>query len=105
MFLKKPETAIANERDPVIIDCEVIGSPRPEVTWYCDGSKVKADSRHRMSYDGRVAMLVVRRVTVGDSGKMECIAQNSSGKVSADCHLVVKGKETIYTNIEPLKYC
>lgn len=92
MFLKKPKTTIASECDPVIIDCEVIGSPQPTVSWYCDGSKVIEDSRHRMSYDGRVAMLVVRRVTVGDSGKLECVAENSSGKVSADCHLVIQGK-------------
>jgi hypothetical protein len=90
--LKKPETTIANERDPVIIDCEVIGSPEVNVTWYHNGSKVKEDGYHRTSYDGRVAMLVVRKVSPKDGGKIECVAENSSGKVSADCRLVIQGK-------------
>ncbi|XP_053375508.1 titin homolog isoform X2 [Mercenaria mercenaria] len=102
VFLKKPETTIANERDPVIIDCEVIGSPEVNITWYRDGSKVTEDGRHRMSFDGRVAMLVIRKVTVGDSGKIECLAENSSGKVSAHCHLVVKALKSAPSLTQPL---
>lgn len=83
---------IADELDPVIIESEVIGSPQPEITWLLDDMKLNEDNRHRMSYDGRVAMLVVRRVTTQDSGRIQCVAENSSGKVSADCMLVVRGK-------------
>ncbi|KAL4223476.1 hypothetical protein ACF0H5_016947 [Mactra antiquata] len=99
MFLKKPETMIADELDPVIIESEVIGSPQPVITWLLDDMKLNEDNRHRMSYDGRVAMLVVRRVTTADSGRIQCVAENSSGKVSADCMLVVRA------SMSPPKVC
>ncbi|XP_060584855.1 muscle M-line assembly protein unc-89-like isoform X3 [Ruditapes philippinarum] len=102
IFLKKPETTIANERDPVIIDCEVIGSPEVNVTWYHNGSKVKEDAYHRTSYDGRVAMLVVRKVSPKDGGKIECVAENSSGKVSAECRLVIQALKSAPSVIEEL---
>ena len=94
MFLKKPETQIVDEVDTVILECEVIGSPQPVISWYCDRSKFIEGPRHRMSYDGRVAMLVVRKVTTAENGKIECMAENSAGRVTVDCLLVVKGNAT-----------
>ncbi|XP_052798476.1 muscle M-line assembly protein unc-89-like isoform X3 [Mya arenaria] len=102
MFLKKPETQIADERDTVIFECEVIGSPRPEVSWIVNGNKLVEGARHRMSYDGRVAMLVIRKVVPAESGKVECTVENSSGKVAADCMLVVQAMATCPSITMPL---
>lgn len=40
MFLKKPRSSDAYEGDTVIIMCEVIGDPKPEVVWLRDFLKV-----------------------------------------------------------------
>lgn len=40
MFLKKPRCSEAYEGDTVIILCEVIGDPKPEVVWLRDFLKV-----------------------------------------------------------------
>ncbi len=40
MFLKKPRSSDALEGDTVIIMCEVIGDPKPEVVWLRDFLKV-----------------------------------------------------------------
>lgn len=92
MFLKKPDTQIVDEQDTVILECEVIGSPQPEISWYCDRTKFNEGPRHRMSYDGRVAMLVIRKVEMEENGKIECVAENTAGRVAADCLLVVNGE-------------
>jgi hypothetical protein len=43
MFITKPRSSEAIEGDAVIIMCEVIGDPKPEVLWLRDFLKV---SRH-----------------------------------------------------------
>lgn len=40
MFVKKPRSSDACEGDTVIIHCEVIGDPKPEVVWLRDFLKV-----------------------------------------------------------------
>ncbi|XP_052246464.1 muscle M-line assembly protein unc-89-like isoform X4 [Dreissena polymorpha] len=102
VFLKKPETQIADERETVIFECEVIGSPKPEISWFSNKVKVTEGTRHRMSYDGRVAMLVIRKVTLEEKGKIECLAENTSGRIAAECMLVVQAIPSIPCVTMPL---
>lgn len=41
MFLKKPLSTEAYEGDNVVIACEVIGDPKPELFWLRDFLKVR----------------------------------------------------------------
>lgn len=41
MFVKKPRSSNAYEGDTVIIYCEVIGDPTPDVVWLRDFLKVR----------------------------------------------------------------
>jgi hypothetical protein len=41
MFVKKPRSSEAYEGDTVIIMCDVIGDPKPEVVWLRDFLKVR----------------------------------------------------------------
>lgn len=50
MFLTKPRSTEACEGDRVIIRCEVIGDPKPDVIWLRDFLKVTLINR---SIDGR----------------------------------------------------
>lgn len=40
MFVKKPRSSEAYEGDTVIIVCEVVGDPKPEIIWLRDFLKV-----------------------------------------------------------------
>lgn len=40
LFVKKPRSFDAFEGDTVIIDCEVLGDPKPEIAWQRDFLKV-----------------------------------------------------------------
>lgn len=42
LFIKKPLSTEAFEEDTVIILCEVIGDPKPEVIWLRDFLQVSA---------------------------------------------------------------
>ena len=95
-FLKKLESQIVEEKDTVIMECDIIGSPQPVITWYCDKKAVPEGDRFSMSYDGRVARLIMKSATKGDNGRYECVAESSAGRVTCDCLLVVKGLFLIY---------
>ena len=44
MFVKKPRSSEAYEGDTVIICCEVIGDPKPDVVWLRDFLKVSGNN-------------------------------------------------------------
>ncbi|KAL3856778.1 hypothetical protein ACJMK2_011496 [Sinanodonta woodiana] len=102
IFLRKPENRIADEGDKVVIDCDIIGSPQPTITWQKDTALLTEDAIFSASYDGRVAMLIIRNITAEHSGKYECVAENPMGKISADFLVVVKELKQPPSVSEPL---
>lgn len=46
-FVKKPRSFEAYEGDAVIIDCEVIGDPKPDIVWLRDFLKVSNNVYYR----------------------------------------------------------
>ena len=94
-FLKKLESQIVDENDLVMMECDIIGSPQPIISWYCENKALQDGGRIKTSYDGRVARLIMKNASKGDNGKYECVAQSSAGRISCDCILVVKGLSNI----------
>ena len=92
MFLRKLDNQICDVGDTAIFEIEVIGTPVPTVTWYGNKVQLTEDGHHKMMYDGRIARLVLRNISLSYGGKIECVAENSSGKVSCDSLLVVQRK-------------
>ncbi|XP_048760798.2 titin homolog isoform X6 [Ostrea edulis] len=92
-FLSRPESNIYSFGDLILLECDVIGSPTPSISWYRDGTKLAPGTRTKSLYDGRVALLKISQSATEDSGKYEVVAQNSCGKVAVDCLVVVKAKE------------
>lgn len=90
-FLSRPESNIYGFGDLILLECDVIGSPTPTITWYRDGTALSPNTRTKSLYDGRVALLKISKSATEDSGKYEVVAQNCCGKISVDCLVVVKG--------------
>ncbi|CAC5367159.1 Smoothelin,Smoothelin-like protein 1 [Mytilus coruscus] len=102
MFLTKPESKIHECSDTVTLQCDVIGSPQPTIRWTRDQQTVGIDNCHKQTFDGRTAVLLITKSTIEDSGKYECIAENTSGKVSVDALIVVKAKQATPEILSPL---
>ncbi|XP_076107130.1 uncharacterized protein LOC143075549 isoform X7 [Mytilus galloprovincialis] len=102
MFLTKPESKIHECSDTVTLQCDVIGSPQPTIRWTRDQQTVVIDNHHKQTFDGRTAVLLITKATSEDSGKYECIAENTSGKSSVDALIVVKAKQATPEILSPL---
>ncbi|OWF42675.1 Smoothelin [Mizuhopecten yessoensis] len=93
IFLTKPGSKILNGGDTLLLDCDVIGTPKPSITWTRDGNQLTSGRGCKETYDGRVATLRISDASKDDSGKYECTAENAEGKVTVDALIVVKAKQ------------
>ncbi|XP_067684073.1 uncharacterized protein [Haliotis asinina] len=93
MFLTKFTETVIKVGDKLILECDVIGSPEPDISWTKDGHPLRDDCPYNQMYDGRTAKLEIEDVTSDDSGRYDCIAGNDAGQVSLDASVTVQVKD------------
>ncbi|XP_076126836.1 hemicentin-1 [Alosa pseudoharengus] len=71
----------------VVLPCDVTGFPRPSITWQREG--VPLATGHRMALLSNGA-LKFSRVTLGDAGTYQCLAQNAAGTAVGRIRLVLQ---------------
>ncbi|KAF5273319.1 hypothetical protein FQR65_LT04741 [Abscondita terminalis] len=92
-FLKKPRSSDACEGDNIIICCEVIGDPKPEVIWLRDFLKPDyyKDSPHFLRIgDGPEYRLEIPEAKLDFTGTYTVIAKNCYGEAKAIISLQIK---------------
>nr|XP_046206515.1 hemicentin-1-like [Oncorhynchus gorbuscha] len=70
-----------------VLPCEVQGFPRPSITWQREGVPITAG--HKLSLLSNGA-LKFSRVTLGDAGTYQCLAQNEAGTAIGRTRLVLQ---------------
>uniref|UniRef100_A0A8C6LAJ7 non-specific serine/threonine protein kinase n=1 Tax=Nothobranchius furzeri TaxID=105023 RepID=A0A8C6LAJ7_NOTFU len=65
--MKLEPSRLLKAQQPLRLSCKVQGTPVINVSWFKNGSEVRADRRHTMSYDSSVASLEVEDCCVEDS--------------------------------------
>ncbi|XP_071783895.2 hemicentin-1 [Centroberyx gerrardi] len=70
-----------------VLSCEVQGFPRPSITWQREGVPIAAGHRLAVLSNGA---LKFSRVTLGDAGTYQCLAQNEAGVAVGRTKLVLQ---------------
>ncbi|XP_069669104.1 obscurin isoform X4 [Periplaneta americana] len=84
-----------------MLELKVQGYPKPEVKWTKDGKAVEAGGRVRFLYEDEESMsLIIKGVTVDDSGKYKVVAKNELGQDSTEFEVMVKAPPKIKTEVE-----
>ncbi|XP_078328528.1 fibroblast growth factor receptor 1-A-like isoform X2 [Crassostrea virginica] len=76
--------------DFVDFECDVCGSPEPNVTWYFKDRRITLGVSGPAKYKvKRKTSLVVDKLTVSDAGEYTCVGQNEHGSVNHTFELKV----------------
>ena len=67
--------------------CNLIGEPRPTVTWFKDGKQLPNVDRYQMIDNGSESTLEIQDITPPDSGVYECVVKNSAGEARCKAKL------------------
>lgn len=103
----------AVEGSPIEVQTQLIGSPRPHVTWYKDGEELKNEEKEtedepqhitlEASPNGTVVMKI-DKVEQGDCGAYKVIATNDFGTSATNTALVVNGKLILLIILQNVYY-
>ncbi|XP_045475699.1 protein sidekick [Harmonia axyridis] len=93
--LEKPRTistlkaeTLAEYGTPVTLTCDVVGLPKPNVTWYMNSVAIDLNSkRFALQEDNS---LLIKRLKISDNGMYQCFATNPAGECSLSTWLRVK---------------
>ncbi|EJD74527.1 CAMK/MLCK protein kinase [Loa loa] len=86
-YFEKSLTNISiNSGSEVVLECKVIGKPKPKITWYKDGMKLLLDNRmsQHLENDGSIRLNIIN-ISANDSGVYSCEAVNAFGKDLSKC--------------------
>ncbi|CAH1998253.1 unnamed protein product [Acanthoscelides obtectus] len=96
-----PVDTVVAKHDPATLKCEAAGQPPPTITWYKEGSPVKANQHRVLLPNGGLFFLrVAHGRKENDSGEYWCEASNALGKArSRNATLTVAVIALIQVNI------
>jgi len=77
------------ERRSAKFTCAVIGRPEPEITWFKDNNKIKANNKYSMKNEVGVCSLLISNARARDCGKYRCEAKNPTGEATCEANLMV----------------
>lgn len=91
-FTQKPQLRQEDEGNKLIFECQLLGSPKPEICWYRSDEQLKEDSRTKFkiqSIAGNKYLVVLELddVIETDAGLYKVKAKNKMGEVAASINL------------------
>ncbi|XP_033149170.1 myosin light chain kinase, smooth muscle isoform X4 [Drosophila busckii] len=101
LFVVKPRSSEAYEGDNVIIFCEVVGDPKPDVVWLRDflNPEYYKDATHfRRIGDGPEYRLEIPSAKLDFTGTYSVIASNCHGEAKAVISLQIFAKDILKEN-------
>ncbi|XP_055314991.1 uncharacterized protein LOC129575416 isoform X3 [Sitodiplosis mosellana] len=80
----------AIEGKSVQLQCEISGSPEPEVIWYHENKPVKESSDVQLLFRGDRCSLFIQEAMAEDAGEYRVVALNLAGEASSMCKLSIE---------------
>ncbi|KAG0723045.1 Twitchin [Chionoecetes opilio] len=94
-FLRELRDAVTVEGQQVEFSCDIIGTPRPDITWFKDGFEVYDTRRFGFVVEGDRYTLVLRAARLTDEGDIRVRATNRAGAASSQATFTVQAPPKI----------
>ncbi|XP_025421495.1 protein turtle isoform X1 [Sipha flava] len=82
-----------NVGDSIILNCQALGTPTPEIVWFKDATDVQPTSTVGIFNDG--TELRISNIRIEDIGDYTCIARNGEGQISHTARVLIAGGAVI----------
>ncbi|XP_041377718.1 fibroblast growth factor receptor-like [Gigantopelta aegis] len=97
----KESHVIQRENSEAVFKCEVVANPRPKYKWYKNGEVLKI--RKSKKYRRRRHRLMIRDLTMSDSGNYTCDVYNKLGAVNRTFQLTVLGEKPVISEVNVIE--
>lgn len=89
----------AIEGKSVQLQCEISGSPEPEVIWYHENKPIKESADISLLFRGDRCSLFIQEAFPEDMGEYKVVAINAAGEAVSSCKLTIES----HNNTDPAK--
>lgn len=99
-FTQKPQLRQEDDGNRLIFECQLVGAPQPDITWFRGETELKADKRTvfkntKIATNKYLVVLELDNVIESDAGLYRVKAKNKHGEVFASINLNFS-RESIY---------
>ncbi|CAH2322045.1 myopalladin [Pelobates cultripes] len=102
-FIQKIKSREVTEGSKVQLDCIVVGIPRPEVRWYCEGKELENSPDIQIQKNGDINSLIITEAFEEDTGRYSCFASNIYGTDSTSAEIYVEGASSSESEGDTMK--
>ena len=91
-FTQKPQLRQEDDGNRLIFECQLVGAPQPDITWFRGEVELKADKRtvfktSKIATNKYLVVLELDNVVESDAGLYRVKAKNKHGEVFASINL------------------
>ncbi|XP_050542439.1 protein turtle-like isoform X2 [Daktulosphaira vitifoliae] len=87
------EVQYINLGDSIILNCQAVGTPTPEIVWFKDATDIQPTATVGIFNDG--TELRISNIRNEDIGDYTCIARNGEGQISHTARVLIAGGAVI----------
>lgn len=87
---QKPRNSKLLEGSDAVFTAKVGANPKPRLTWFKNGQRIKDSQKYETSYTNSQATLRVKKATTEDSGHYTLLAENPQGCVVSSAYLAIE---------------
>ncbi|XP_050093304.1 hemicentin-1-like [Anopheles aquasalis] len=79
------QTLIVDALKPIILECDVGGTPKPKITWFKDGKPFEYNKSN-----STLSLIVIEYAVPTHTGRYECIAANKKGNKKLTRNVIIR---------------
>uniref|UniRef100_A0A8R1DN92 Ig-like domain-containing protein n=1 Tax=Caenorhabditis japonica TaxID=281687 RepID=A0A8R1DN92_CAEJA len=95
-FLVALQDKTTKTSEKVVLECKVVGEPKPKVSWLHDNKTISQETITVESIEG-VERVTITSTELSHQGKYSCVAENSEGTSKTEAFLTVQGEAPVFT--------
>ncbi|CAF0996234.1 unnamed protein product [Adineta steineri] len=89
-FLKEIKNAEGNEGKTIILECEVIGTPKHDVEWFKGIKEISQGAKYTITRDGDKCIFFINNATSDDVDEYSIKARNQRGSRMCRCNVNIR---------------